>query len=126
MDFAFHLVAPQRRVFAGEVRQVNLPGSEGDFGVLAEHAPFVTALRAGIMQVHGGDLPPHFLSGGFAEVSAGGLTVLARELRPLSELTGEALEDAVRTAETALAGAHGEARRKRQAQILEALQALRS
>lgn len=126
MDFAFHLVAPQRRVFGGDVRQVDLPGSEGDFGVLAEHAPFVTALRAGIMRVHGGELPPHFLGGGFAEVSAGGLTVLARELRPLSELTGEALDDAVRAAETVLADAHGEARRKRQAQILEALQSLRA
>jgi len=124
MEFAFHLVAPERRVFAGEVQQVDLPGCEGDFGVLAEHAPFVTVLRAGVVRAHGGDLPPHFLRGGFAEVSASGLTVLGRGLTPLDELRGDALDEAVREATAALEDAHGEARRKEQTQILEALQAL--
>lgn len=125
MEFAFHLVAPERRVFAGPIRRADLPGCEGDFGVLAEHAPFVTVLRAGVLRVHGGDLQPQFLRGGFAEVSAGGLTVLARGLCAVAELQGDALADALHAAERALEEAHGETRRRARAQILDALKALR-
>src|SRR5262245_61358007 len=76
--FHFDLVSPERLLFAGEVRQVDLPGSEGDFGVLAGHAPLVTTLRPGILTIHGeGAAMPVVLSGGFAEVGPSGLTVLA-------------------------------------------------
>jgi F-type H+-transporting ATPase subunit epsilon len=65
-------------VFSGEVAQVDVPGAEGDFGVLAGHAPFVTTLRPGILTVHGaGGAQQIVVLGGFAEVSAEGLTVLA-------------------------------------------------
>jgi F-type H+-transporting ATPase subunit epsilon len=74
----FELVSPEKLVFSGEVEQVDLPGVEGDFGVLAGHAPFVTTLRPGILTVHGaGGEQKIVVLGGFAEVSAGGLTVLA-------------------------------------------------
>src|SRR3954469_18890638 len=77
--FHFDLVSPEKLLFSGEVDQVDVPGSEGDFGVLAGHAPAVSALRPGIMTVFvGGDKQRMVVLGGFAEVSADGkLTVLA-------------------------------------------------
>jgi F-type H+-transporting ATPase subunit epsilon len=74
----FELVSPEKLVFSGQVEQVDVPGAEGDFGVLAGHAPFVTTLRPGILTVHGeGGAQQIVVLGGFAEVSADGLTVLA-------------------------------------------------
>ena len=76
--FHFDLVSPDHLVFSGEVEQVDVPGAEGDFGVLANHAPMVTTLRPGILTVHGAGAPQKMVVlGGFAEVSAQGLTVLA-------------------------------------------------
>ncbi|HEX3711074.1 MAG TPA: F0F1 ATP synthase subunit epsilon [Pseudolabrys sp.] len=76
--FHFELVSPEKLVFSGEVEQVDVPGVEGDFGVLAGHAPLVTTLRPGFLTVHGaGAVQKIVVLGGFAEVSAQGLTVLA-------------------------------------------------
>ena len=78
MALQFELVSPQKLVFSGEVDQVDVPGAEGDFGVLEGHAPFVTTLRPGILTVHaGGNQQKIVVLGGFAEVSTQGLTVLA-------------------------------------------------
>ncbi len=78
MALHFELVSPEKLVFSGDVEQVDVPGAEGDFGVLAGHAPFVTTLRPGILTVHGGGAAQRIVVlGGFAEVSAEGLTVLA-------------------------------------------------
>jgi F-type H+-transporting ATPase subunit epsilon len=79
MTFHFDLVSPEKLLFSGEVDQVDVPGSEGDFGVLAGHAPIVSALRPGFMTVYiGGEAQRMIVLGGFAEVSADGkLTVLA-------------------------------------------------
>ena len=76
--FHFELVSPEKLLFSGDVEQVDVPGAEGDFGVLAGHAPMVTTLRPGILTVHaaGGDQKIVVL-GGFAEVSESGLTILA-------------------------------------------------
>jgi F-type H+-transporting ATPase subunit epsilon len=78
----FSLVAPEREVYVGDVDQVDAPGSEGDFGVLAGHAPFMTALREGFVTVHEGEHLHRFeVQGGFADVSAAGLTILAEHVR---------------------------------------------
>ena len=85
-NFHFELVSPEKLLFSGEVEQVDVPGAEGDFGVLAGHAPMVTTLRPGILTVHGANGAEKIVVlGGFAEVSARGLTVLAD--------TAEAMED---------------------------------
>ncbi len=74
----FSLVSPERELYAGEVDQVDAPGSEGDFGVLAGHAPFMTALREGEVTVHnGGATTKYRIEGGFADVTPEGLTILA-------------------------------------------------
>ena len=97
MPFHFELVSPQKLLFSGEVEQVDVPGAEGEFGVLAEHAPMVTTLRPGILTVHGsGGAQKIVVLGGFAEVSAEGLTVLAD--------VAEAVEDIDRATITARIG----------------------
>ena len=77
-NFHFELVSPEKLLFSGDVQQVDVPGVEGDFGVLADHAPMVTTLRPGILTVHSaGGAQKIVVLGGFAEVSSAGLTVLA-------------------------------------------------
>ena len=76
----FSLVSPQRELFSGAVDQVDAPGSEGDFGVLAGHAPFMTTLKPGRVHVHdGGRELVYEVKGGFADVTPAGLTILAEE-----------------------------------------------
>ena len=79
-DLRFELVTPERQVLAADVHMVVVPGSEGEFGVMAGHAPFMTTLRDGELTVYrtAGAAPERVrVSGGFAEVGANGLTVLA-------------------------------------------------
>lgn len=74
----FSLVSPERELFSGEVDQVDAPGSEGDFGVLPGHAPFMTALREGQLRLYrNGQVTTFEVRGGFADVTLAGLTVLA-------------------------------------------------
>jgi len=86
-SFHFELVSPEKLLFSGDVEQVDVPGAEGDFGVLAGHAPFVSTIRPGILTVHasGGEKKIVVL-GGFAEVSAAGLTVLADVAENLADI----------------------------------------
>ena len=79
----FELVTPERLVRSEEVYMVTVPGSEGDFGVLEGHAPVMSTIRDGdllIQRVAGGAAEMVAIRGGFAEVNAGGLTVLAEHV----------------------------------------------
>jgi F-type H+-transporting ATPase subunit epsilon len=85
--FHFDLVSPEKLAFAGEVDQVDVPGVEGDFGVLAGHAPVVAAIRPGILTItSGGAHQKIIVLGGLAEVSDKGLTVLADVATSIQEL----------------------------------------
>jgi F-type H+-transporting ATPase subunit epsilon len=85
--FHFDLVSPEKLAFSGEVDQVDVPGVEGDFGVLAGHAPVVAAVRPGILTITtGGAHQKIIVLGGLAEVSEKGLTVLADVATSLQEL----------------------------------------
>jgi F-type H+-transporting ATPase subunit epsilon len=85
--FHFDLVSPEKLAFSGEVDQVDIPGSEGDFGVLAGHAPVVAAIRPGILTViSGGSKQKIIVLGGIAEVSDKGLTVLADVATSIDEI----------------------------------------
>ncbi len=96
----FELVSPEKLLMSSDVDMVVVPGVEGDFGVLINHAPVVSTLRVGILEVHSGDAPDRILvRGGFAEVNPQGLTVLAEEAMPLSEVNREALEAQLKNAE---------------------------
>jgi F-type H+-transporting ATPase subunit epsilon len=97
--FHFNLVAPDKLLFSGEVDQVDVPGMDGDFGVLADHAPLVALLRPGVLTVKvGADAQRIVIFGGFAEVSPQGLTVLADYATSLEDLDLAML--AARIAET--------------------------
>jgi F-type H+-transporting ATPase subunit epsilon len=85
--FHFDLVSPEKLAFSGEVDQVDIPGVEGDFGVLAGHAPVVAAIRPGILTITtGGKHEKVIVLGGLAEVSEKGLTILADVATSLDEL----------------------------------------
>ncbi len=85
--FHFDLVSPEKLAFSGEVDQVDVPGTEGDFGVLAGHAPMVAAVRPGIVTViTGGSKQKIIVLGGLAEVSEKGLTLLADVATSIDEL----------------------------------------
>jgi F-type H+-transporting ATPase subunit epsilon len=85
--FHFDLVSPEKLAFSGEVDQVDVPGVEGDFGVLAGHAPVVAAVRPGILtMITGGSKQKVIVLGGLAEVSEKGLTVLADVATSIDEL----------------------------------------
>src|SRR5947209_20066094 len=95
--FHFDLVSPEKLLFSGDADQVDVPASEGDFGVLAGHAPLVSALRPGIMRVTvNNQTQSMVVLGGFAEGSAGGkLTVLADLAASVEEFGAELLAEAI-------------------------------
>ncbi|MEQ8558274.1 MAG: F0F1 ATP synthase subunit epsilon [Henriciella sp.] len=82
----FSLVSPAKELFSGDVDHVIAPGSEGEFGVLANHAPFMTTLKNGVVRVLDGETTKMrlFVRGGFADVTPAGLTILAEEAVDLS------------------------------------------
>ena len=102
--FQFDLVSPERLVFSGEVEQVDIPGTEGDFGVLAGHSPVVAAIRPGIMTVTAnGRQTKVVVLGGLAEVSATGLTVLADIATSVEDIDRAAFAKTVKEMEAAIA-----------------------
>ena len=90
----FSLVSPAKELFSGEVDHVIAPGSDGEFGVLANHAPFMTTLKNGVVRVLEGDTVKMriFVRGGFADVTPAGLTVLAEEARMLDGVKVEEVQ----------------------------------
>jgi F-type H+-transporting ATPase subunit epsilon len=85
--FHFDLVSPEKMAFSGEVDQVDIPGMEGDFGVLAGHAPIVAGVRPGVITVFVGDKHEKFIVlGGVAEFSDNNLTLLTEVATSMDEL----------------------------------------
>jgi F-type H+-transporting ATPase subunit epsilon len=83
----FSLVSPERELFSGQVDQVDLPGTEGDIGVLPDHSPLMAAIRTGAITVYAnGSEEKFFVEGGFADVTPAGLTVLAEIATPLADV----------------------------------------
>ncbi|MCL4165410.1 UNVERIFIED_CONTAM: hypothetical protein GTU68_060856, partial [Idotea baltica] len=105
--FQFELVSPERQLLSEQVTEVVVPGAEGEFGVLKNHAPFVSTILPGILKVNRetGGWDEYFVRGGFADVAAGGLTVLAEQAVPVSEISREQLAQAIKDAEEDVADA---------------------
>ena len=98
--FPFELASPARLVFAGEVDQVDCPGAEGDFGVLASHAPLIAALRPGFLTIRqGAGTKRFYVRDGFAEVNPAGLTVIVEYAIPAEELTADEIAREIQAAE---------------------------
>lgn len=124
--FHFDLVSPERLLFSAEVEQVDLPGFEGDFGVLAGHMPIVAMLRAGVLQINpktGGERIA--VRGGFAEFASNKLTVLAERAIPVAEIDAGLLAHAIKDAEEDLADATDDIARTKAQRRIEQLNLLK-
>jgi F-type H+-transporting ATPase subunit epsilon len=98
--FQFELVSPERELMSEPVDQVVVPGSEGYFTVLKGHAPFMSTMKPGVVDVvNGNDTLRIFVRGGFADVSPAGLTILAEQAIPLDEVDAEMLAQDIRNTE---------------------------
>ena len=104
---AFELVSPEKLLLSRAVEMVVVPGSEGDFGVLPGHAPFISQVRPGVIDVHDGGAVSEriFVAGGFAEVTGERCTVLADEATRIGDLDHAAIEAEIKTLQGKLAGA---------------------
>jgi F-type H+-transporting ATPase subunit epsilon len=124
--FHFDLVSPEKLLFSGAVTQVDVPGEEGDFGVLAGHAPFVATLKPGVLTIFGDGVPLRIVvRGGFAEVGPEGLTVLAEEATPVEDIDAAMIAQSIKDAEEDLADAANETSRDRAKTRLEQLKTLK-
>jgi F-type H+-transporting ATPase subunit epsilon len=124
----FDLVSPEQLLLSEEVDMVTVPGADGDFGVLAGHAPVISTIRPGFIEVKGATEGPSriFVRGGFAEVTSKGLTVLAEEAIPEEDLNAADLDQQIKDAEEDLADAKTDSARQRAAETLENLRQIRS
>lgn len=126
MPLHFELVSPEKLLLSGEAEMVSLPGGEGDMGILPGHAPLITSLRPGVIEVEGmadaaGGI---FIAGGFAEIAGDRLTVLAEEAIPVPELNRADLEQRVKDAQEDVEDAKDDDARRRAQQRLDHLRNL--
>jgi len=123
----FEFVSPENVLFSGEVDQVDLPGAEGDMGIFAGHAPMVTTLRPGIVTIfRGSTREPVVITGGFAEVGPGGLTILADRAVARADFDMATLVAEIKDAEEDMADATDQALRDKLLRHLDQLKALQA
>ncbi len=107
----FELVSPERRLASIAATHVQIPGTSGDFTAMPLHAPFLSTLRPGIVKVVApGETTEYVVTGGFAEVSPEGTTILAEQAVPRASVTREMVAELVAGAEKSLADAPQESR----------------
>jgi F-type H+-transporting ATPase subunit epsilon len=123
----FDLVSPERLLLSKPVDMVTVPGTEGYMGVMAGHAPLVSTLRAGMidMQDNGQDTR-FFIRGGFAEINSTKITVLAEEAIPFSELDLATLDQRISDAQADEIAAKTDVDRARSAQLVDDLKLVRA
>ncbi|HWA43728.1 MAG TPA: F0F1 ATP synthase subunit epsilon [Hypericibacter adhaerens] len=109
----FELVSPERLLISKAVDMVVVPGTEGDFGVLPDHAPLISSVRPGVIAVfEGGQVTDRiFVAGGFAEVTGERCTVLAEQAVPLGDLDKGQIETELKDARDDLTDAKTDADR---------------
>ncbi|MCA3271067.1 MAG: ATP synthase F1 subunit epsilon [Roseomonas sp.] len=124
-SFQLELVSPEKLLLSRKVDMVVFPAAEGEMGVLAGHAPMIVSLRGGVIAVHeGGQVTEQlFVAGGFAEVSADRVTILADEATPLASLSKSEAQSRLAEAEAAFAAAANEAPEKREPMMARMLAA---
>lgn len=124
----FELVSPEQLLSSGDVQEVIVPGSEGDFTVLPMHAPVLTTLKPGVITIkdEAGVESKVFVRGGFAEVAAEGLIILAETAIPMEELDKDLLAQEIKNTEEDIADAKDDAVRSIAQQTLDHLQQLQA
>jgi F-type H+-transporting ATPase subunit epsilon len=107
----FDLVTPERKLASLQVREVRIPGADGDLTAMPDHAPLITTLRPGVLTVVSAEgTQSYAVTGGFAEVSSAGASVLAERAMPAAEVSGAALDEMIADASRTAAGTSGEAK----------------
>tara|TARA_R110000796_G_scaffold4244_17_gene16344 strand:+ start:2386 stop:2811 length:426 start_codon:yes stop_codon:yes gene_type:complete len=97
----FDLVSPERRLASMQVTVVQIPGADGDMAAMPDHAPTITTLRPGVLRVDGPEgTAEYVVTGGFAEISANGVSVLAERAVPKGDMTQEHLDEMMEEAKT--------------------------
>lgn len=126
--FAFELVSPEKLLFTGAVEAVVVPGTEGEFTVLKDHAPAMSVLKPGIVDIVAtpGASAKLFVRGGFADVSPAGLTILAEYAVPLEDLDAAKIEADLKDAEEDIADAKDDETRRLAAEKRDQLKELRA
>ena len=105
----FSLVSPEKELFSGEVDQVDVPGTEGDLGILPNHSPLMAAIRTGAITVYiEGVETQYFVQGGFADVTPEGLTVLAEKAVAMTDLDKDTIQSDLEAAKLQADGLEGE------------------
>ena len=124
----FDLVSPERLLLSAEAEMVTLPGAAGYFGVLAGHAPVISTLKPGVIEVKGGEAggTRYFVSAGFAEVTANRLTVLAEDAIAVNTVDAATLDQKIADAEEDILQAKTDAARTKAVAALDALKQLRA
>lgn len=124
----FDLVSPERLLMSEPVAEVVVPGTEGEFGVLAGHAPVMSALKPGVVRIKTarGAQARIFVRGGFADVTPKGLTILAEAAVPVEELSAARLDAEIRDAEEDVGLAKSDLERLAAEELLAALKAMRA
>jgi F-type H+-transporting ATPase subunit epsilon len=123
----FEFVSPERVLFSGDVDQVDLPGAEGDMGILPLHAPMVTALRPGVVTIFNqGRREEVVVVGGFAEMSPAGLTILADRAVAREDFDTTVLASEIKDTEEDVADTRDNAQRDKLARRLEQLKTLQA
>ena len=124
----FELVSPERLLSSGNVQRVVVPGTEGEFTVLVNHAPVLSTLKPGVVTVtdENGIDERIFVRGGFAEVNPAGLTILAEEAVAMSELSAGDLAQKVKDAQEDVNDANEPEKKRRAQETLDHLTQLQS
>ena len=124
---AFDLVSPEKLLLSAQADMVTVPGTEGYLGVMAGHASLVTTLRAGMIDVAvDGKDDRYFIRGGFAEINATKITVLADEAIPMTELDIAVLDQRISDAQEDEIAAKTDAERQRAGQLVDDLKLVRA
>ena len=125
--FHFELVSPERLMFSGEVEAVIVPGTEGQFTVLKDHAPLMTRLKPGIVEVDETATKKSrlFVRGGFADVAPSGLTILAELAMPVEDFDAAAIAAQIRDAEEDVADAVSDEQKRLASEKLDQLRELK-
>ena len=124
----FELVSPERLLSSGDVQQVVVPGTEGEFTVLVNHAPVLSTLKPGVVTVtdESGTAERIFVRGGFAEVNPAGLTILAEEAVAVSDLSADDLAQKIQNAQEDVNDASDPEKKRRAQETLDHLTQLQS
>ncbi len=124
---SFALVSPERELFHGDVDSVVVPGSEGEFGVLPNHAPGMSVIKPGALRVlNEGSERRIFVNGGFADVTPEGLTVLAEEAIDLADMDTAEIEAQLKAAQEDLRDANADEKRESAQRAVERLESIRA